>query len=208
MLEALEFLLSGVLFGLVAAISPGPLLTLILSETLKYGKREGMKVAIAPLITDTLIVLFVLFILSNLIRYSLVIGIISLLGACFLIYLGVENFRTRTEKLEIKADEKNSLKRGIIANMLNPNPYLFWLFIGGPMIFKGFNIHISTAILFVAGFYSLLIGSNISIVFIAEKSKVFIGGKYYVYIVRALGLMLILFALFFVYEGLRLMGLF
>jgi len=40
MIEGLEFLISGVVFGLAAGIAPGPLLALAFSETLKYGKKR------------------------------------------------------------------------------------------------------------------------------------------------------------------------
>jgi threonine/homoserine/homoserine lactone efflux protein len=208
MFEEFEFLLSGIILGLFAGISPGPLLALVFSETLKHGKTEGTKVAVAPLITDLPIVLFVLFILSNLIRHNSVIGIITLFGACYLIYLGMENLRILTGELEVKLDGKDALKRGIIANFLSPSPYLFWLSIGGPMVFKSLEISALAAILFVIGFYSLLIGSKIGFALIVDKSKSLIKSRYYVYIIRILGLTLILFALFFVYEGLSLIGLF
>jgi threonine/homoserine/homoserine lactone efflux protein len=208
MFEEFEFLLSGIILGLFAGISPGPLLALVFSETLKHGKMEGTKVAVAPLITDLPIVLFVLFILSNLIRYNSVIGTITLFGACYLIYLGMENLRILTRELEVKLDGKDALKRGIIANFLSPSPYLFWLSIGGPIVFKSLEMNVLAAILFVVGFYGLLIGSKIGIALIVDESKSFIKSKYYIYIIRILGLTLILFALFFVYEGLSLIGLF
>ncbi|NWF86840.1 LysE family translocator [Candidatus Bathyarchaeota archaeon] len=208
MFEEFEFLISGIVLGFVAGISPGPLLALVFSETLKQGKIEGIKVAVAPLITDLPIVLFVLFILLNLVRYNFVIGIISLFGAVFLVYLGVENLRVEIKELEAKLDKKNGLKRGIIVNLLNPNPYLFWFFIGGPIIFRSLEMRISTTALFIVGFYSLLIGSEIGVALIVDKSKSFIKSKYYIYIIRALGLTLMLFALFFVYEGLKLLSLF
>ena len=44
-LEA-DSLLFGIVFGLAAGLSPGPLITLVVSETLKNGKKEGIKVAI------------------------------------------------------------------------------------------------------------------------------------------------------------------
>ncbi len=208
MVEGLGFLISGVIFGLAAGTSPGPLLALVFSETLKYGKKEGIKIAVSPLITDLPIVLFVLFILSSLIGYNFIVGIIYLFGACCLIYLGVESLRVKMNKFEVELAKKDALKRGVIANFLNPHPYLFWLSIGGPMIFKSLDIHISATILFILGFYSLLIGSKTAIVLVVEKSKSFIKNKYYLYIVRALGIALILFALFFVKDGLELISLF
>jgi len=208
MIEGFEFLISGIILGLAAGISPGPLLVLVFSETLKYGKMEGIKIAISPLITDFPIVVFVLFILSNLMKYNLVVGTISLCGACYLMYLGVEHLRAEINKFEVNLAKKDALKRGAIANFLSPHPYLFWLSVGGPMIFKSLEIHISGTILFVLGFYSLLIGSKIGIALIVEKSASFLRKKQYIYIVRALGIALIVFALIFVREGLILIGLF
>ena len=57
MLEIIEFLALGAFLGLASGISPGPLLTITISETLQHGKWEGIKVAISPLITDLPIVL-------------------------------------------------------------------------------------------------------------------------------------------------------
>jgi len=189
MIEGIGFLFSGMVFGLAAGISPGPLIALVFSETIKYGKKEGFKIAFAPLITDLPIILFVLLILSRLTKYDLVLGIITLFGAVYLIYLGVE--------IEVKLEKKGALKRGIIANFLSPHPYLFWLFIGGPMILKSLNIHVFATILFILGFYSLLVGSKICITLILDKFKSFTKNKYYIYIIRALGITLILFALIF-----------
>ncbi|MCK4314061.1 LysE family translocator [Candidatus Bathyarchaeota archaeon] len=208
MAEGIEFLISGVIFGLASGTSPGPLLALVFSETLKHGKKEGIKVAVSPLITDLPIVLFVLFILSSLAGYNFVIGIISLFGACYLAWLGVESLRVQIAKSGVELSKKDALKRGVLANLLSPHPYLFWLSIGGPMIFKSLDVHVSATFLFVLGFYSLLVGSKIAIVLFVERSKSFIESKYYLCILRVLGIALILFALIFVRDGLKLIGLF
>jgi len=207
MTSGLEFLGLGVFLGLVAGVSPGPLLALVFSETLKFGRREGVKVAISPLVTDVPIVLFVLFVLSNLIGYGFVVGVVSLFGAGYLVYLGVENLRVRVGEFEAKLGRKDALRRSVVANFSSPSPYLFWLSIGGPIIFKSLDVHFSAMILFVLGFYSLLVGSKIGIVLIVDKSKVFLESKYYLWVVRALGIMLILFSLIFVKDGLALIGL-
>jgi threonine/homoserine/homoserine lactone efflux protein len=206
-MQELGFLISGFILGLAAGISPGPLLALVFSETLKFGKKEGVKIAVAPLITDLPIILFVFFILSYLTKYSCIIGSIALFGAGYLVYLGVENLRVKSEEFKIKLEKKEALKRGIIANFLSPHPYLFWLSIGGPMVFKGLGISFIAAVLFILGFYILLVGSKIVIALIVEKSRSFIGSSYYLYIVRALGIALVFFALIFLRDGLRLIGL-
>lgn len=201
-----ESLLFGIIVGLAAGLSPGPLTTLVFIETLKNGKKEGIQVAISPLISESPIILFVLVTLSSFAGNSIIIGVISMLGACFLIYLGLSNLMTNAKESEEDLGKDNVLLRGITTNLLNPNAYIFWLTIGGPRIIGGMQGHISATILFVLGFYMMLLGSKIAIAIVVDKFKTLVRSKYYVYIIRALGIVLISFALIFVRDALEYVG--
>ncbi len=200
-----DSLLFGIIFGLAAGLSPGPLITLVVSETLKNGKKEGIEVAISPLISESPIILFVLVILSSVAENSILMGVISLLGACFLIYLGLSNLRAVKESKD-HLGKDNALLRGITTNLLNPNTYLFWLTIGGPRILESAQVHISATILFILGFYMMLVGSKTAVAIVVDKSKTLVKSKYYAYIIRALGVVLIVFALTFVRDALEFVG--
>jgi len=200
--DFIEFLALGAFLGLTAGISPGPLLAITISETLQHGKWEGIKVAVSPLITDMPIVLSALFVLSQLASSSFIIGIIAFFGASYLIYSGIESLKIKSGSFEINSEKKDALKRGVIVNFGNPHPYIFWLTIGGPMIFKSLNTHIWATILFIFGFYSLLVGSKVVVALIVERSKYFIKSKYYFSIVRTLGIAQIIFGLTFIKMGL------
>lgn len=202
MLDIIGFLVLGAFLGLAAGISPGPLLAITISETLQHGKWEGIKVAISPLITDLPIVLSVLFILSHLTSSNFVIGIIAFFGASYLIYSGMESLKIKQNSFELKLEKKDALKRGIIVNFGNPHPYIFWLSIGGPIIFKSLNTHIWATVLFIIGFYSFLVGSKVIVALIVEKSKYFINSKYYFSIIRILGVAQIIFGFTFIKVGL------
>ena len=116
MVNVFESLFPGIVLGLVAGLSPGPMLALVIAETLKFGKEEGFKVAVSPLITDSTIVLLTLLGLSTLAEHDLVIGTISIFGACYLIHIGLENLRTRTSRFEVVIKKKEAFKRAIITN--------------------------------------------------------------------------------------------
>jgi len=193
--------------GLAAGLSPGPLITLVVSETLKNGKKEGIKVAVSPLISESLIVLFVFVILSSIAENSIVIGAISLLGACFLIYLGLSNLRANVKEPKNHLGKNNALLRGITTNLLNPNTYLFWLTVGGPRILESSLYNLSAPILFILGFYVMLVGSKTAVAIAVDESKTLVRSKHYVYIIRALGIVLIVFALIFVKDALEHFGL-
>jgi len=202
----IDSLFFGMIIGLAAGLSPGPLITLVVSETLKKGKKEGIEAAISPLISEIPIILFVLATLSGAAGDSILMGGISLLGACFLIYLGLSNLRANVKESKDHLGKDNALLKGITANLLNPNTYIFWLTIGGPKILESAQDHFPVAILFIFGFYMTLVGSNTAVVIVVDKSKTLIKSKYYAYIVRALGAVLIGFALTFVKDALEFVG--
>jgi len=203
---AAESLLFGIVVGLAAGLSPGPLITLVVSETLKNGKKEGIEVAISPLISESPIILFVLLILSSVGGNFFVLGVISLLGALFLIYLGMSNLTADVKESREHLGKDNALLRGITTNLLNPNTYMFWLTIGGPRILENAMVDISAAIFFVIGFYTMLVGSGTVVAVFVAKSKTLINGKYYAHIIRVLGIVLIVFALVFVRDALEFAG--
>ena len=84
---------AGLVYGLSAGFSPGPLMALVISQTLKHGIREGVKVAVAPLITDLPIILVSLLVLTRLTDFKTALGVISIIGGIFVAYLAYGNFR-------------------------------------------------------------------------------------------------------------------
>jgi threonine/homoserine/homoserine lactone efflux protein len=207
MYQSVEFLLMGLVLGFAAGISPGPLMAMTISETLQHGSKEGVKVAMSPLITDILIVSSMVFILLRFESQNSVIAFISLAGAVYLIHLGISSFKIKNIDLDISNTKKESLKKGILANFLSPHPYLFWIAIGAPILIKALAVDMLAAILFVVGFYIFLVGSKIMIAIIVGRFRSFLKNNYYLYTIRSLGIVYLIFALFFIEEGLELMGL-
>jgi threonine/homoserine/homoserine lactone efflux protein len=198
----LAYLLPGLAFGLSAGISPGPLLTLVMTQTLKHGVREGVKVSLAPLLTDLPIIIVALFILDRLTSLDPVLGAISLFGAGYLLYLGYESLMFKGDMPSDQAEAPHSIRKGIVANFLNPSPYMFWFSIGGPLMLKAFNLGLIAAVLFIVPFYCLLVGAKCMVAIVAGRSRHFLRSRYYIYTVRGLGLVLCLFGLLFVKDAL------
>ena len=207
MTAELSFLATGVVFGLSAGVAPGPLLTLVISETLKHGTGSGIKVAMAPLITDTPIVLLAIFVVSQVSGLHFVLGLISLGGAAFLVYLGYESMVFKGAALNVEGSRPQSLRKGIIANFLNPSPYLFWFSVGAPIVIKATGVGLAGPLLFLTGMYLLLVGSKVVIAWLTGKSRRFLQSRGYVVTNRILGIVLLVFAALFVRDGLRFLGL-
>ena len=56
----------------------GPLLVLVISETLRHGFRVGIMVAITPLLTDFPVMVVAILLLNQLTHFDLLLGGISL----------------------------------------------------------------------------------------------------------------------------------
>jgi threonine/homoserine/homoserine lactone efflux protein len=203
MLTEISFFISGLILGVSSGLTPGPLLTLVISETLCYGRCAGIKISISPLITDLPIILAAFFILTKIENISQVIAVIYFAGAVFLSYLAYENIRFKGLNTQQIKRDSHSLVKGVVTNFLNPSPYLFWFTIGMPIIFKALNHSLLAVILFIFSMYLFLVGSKIGLVFIIAKYRFFLKSTGYIYTIRLLGVVLFLFALLFVKEGLK-----
>jgi threonine/homoserine/homoserine lactone efflux protein len=199
---------SGVLFGLYAGFSPGPLLALVVSETLRHGARAGIRVALAPLITDFPIIALSILLLAQLARFQIILGIISLVGGIVVMKLAWESLRTRGVNVDVQNVRPQSLRRGIVVNFLNPSPYLFWISVGGPIMIRAAQHNNWRAAAFLLGFYPLLVLSKMVLALVVGRSRDFLTGRIYIYIMRALGVVLFAFAMVLFKDGLHLMGVF
>jgi threonine/homoserine/homoserine lactone efflux protein len=199
-------LVAGLVFGLSGGVSPGPLLTLVISETLNHGIGAGVRVAAAPLITDLPIVGLVLLVLSRLTDVEPVLGAVSLAGAAFLAVLGAHGVMFRGVELQEGETVSRSLAKGVTTNFLNPNPYLFWATIGGPMVVRSAGQGLEVAATFVVVFYLMLVGSKVVVAVAVGRSRGLLHGSAFVWLNRGLGAVLLVFSALFLLDGLGYLG--
>jgi len=200
------FFTVGTVLGLSAGFAPGPLLTLLISETLQHDIKSGVKVALAPIITDLPIIILTLFVLSKLSNFHNILGVISIAGGFFILSMGYESLCTKGIELSIREAEPKSLTKGVLANALNPHPYLFWFSVGAPTMTKAMSVNIIAPLTFIISFYTFLVGSKILLAILIGKSKSFLSGKVYVYTMRFLGVILGVLAFVLFYDGLKLLN--
>jgi threonine/homoserine/homoserine lactone efflux protein len=201
----LNYLTIGTLLGVSAGFAPGPLLTLVISETLQYDIRAGIKVAFAPIATDLPIIVLTVFILANLANFHGFLGAISLAGGFLILYMGYQAMRVRRLDVNPKKGKPRSWTKGMIVNVLNPHPYLFWLTVGAPMMTKAANYGILGPSAFIVSFYIFLVGSKIVLAIVVGRSKSILSDHWYIYSMRFLGLALCGFAVVLFHDGLKLL---
>jgi len=201
----IELLGAAAAFGLSGGLSPGPLLALVLAETLAYGRRAGLAVAVAPLVTDGPIIAAAVFLFGRIEDSGPALGIVSLAGGCLLASWGVAGIRARPPEIEDAAADPRawgSLAKGVAANFLNPSPYLFWLTIGAPLLVRAAEPGWGMAAFFLGVFYVGLVGSKVVLAVLVARSRSVLGSRGYLSAHRALAAVLLVYAAVFIRDGL------
>ena len=199
-------LAAGLILGLTAGAAPGPLMALVIAQTLRHGAREGVKVAVVPLVTDPPIILVSLLVLSRLANLEYVLGVISLAGGLYVLYLSYENARAHRLEPQVSEVRPRSLRKGSVINALNPHPYLFWVTVGVPFILMSWEDSHITPAMFVSSFFLLLIGAKVSLALAVGRSRSFLTSKMYVYVMRVLAAVLFILAAYLIKNAFDYLG--
>ena len=195
----------GLVLGISAGLSPGPLMSLVITQTLEHGKREGIKVSLAPLLTDPPIILVSLLILGQFASQDPILGAIAWLGAGVLLLLARGVWRAEPPGGEgQRGIAPRSILKGLSINLLSPNPWLFWLTIGVPTLLRAETAWEASA--FLLGFYPCLVGGKLGIALLVGRYGTGLRPALYRGIMRGLAILLILFAVLLVRDGARLLG--
>jgi len=153
------YILQGIGYGLAAAAQPGPFQTYLISQTLIKGWRQMLPAALAPLVSDGPIIALCLLVLSQvppwLQRFLYIAGGLFLLYLAYGTYKSWKNFDPTIPHVD-KETQQNILKAALI-NTLNPNPYIFWSLVTGPILVTGWRETPVHGLGFLAGFYATMI---------------------------------------------------
>jgi len=161
----LVYLLQGLALGFPAAAQPGSMQAYLLAQTLKNGGRRTLPLAFAPLISDGPIVLLMLLLLTY--TPPLFLSLLQIVGGFFLLYLAWgawKGMQTAVSAPPPPDSAQKGLLKAALLNALNPNPYIFWATIAGPILLTGFRESIWHGLSFLIGFYVTLVGGFAALV--------------------------------------------
>ena len=187
--------------GLVAGITPGPLLVLIMSETLKFGEKAGIQIAFVPLFSDLPVIIISLLILARLSDYDSILGFISIAGAIYLFILAAENILKNTSRFVFSESHNQSILKGTVANYLSPHPYIFWIVVGGPIFIQAWSKNHLNGIAFLVSFYSFIVGSKVVFTLIFARGITLIKKKSYSLILKVTSILLVALGVWLIYEA-------
>ena len=159
------YLLLGATYAFAAAVQPGPYQTYLVSQALSHGWRHTLPAALAPLLSDVPIVLLVLLVLSRM--PSALEQVLRCAGGVFLLYLAWRAYRTwQTYRLAAEggATARRSLLNAAVVNLLNPNPYLGWSLVMGPLLLRAWREAPANGLALLVAFYGTMVVASVGIV--------------------------------------------
>jgi threonine/homoserine/homoserine lactone efflux protein len=103
----------------------------------------------------------------------------------------------------VPLERPRSWFKGIVTNLLNPHPWIFWLTVGAAMLAGSMARGWPAVVVFLVGFYVLLVGSKVLLALLTGRSRDWLAGGSYRVVMRVLAVLLAGFALLLFREGWR-----
>ena len=152
----------GATYGFAAAVQPGPFQTYLVSSTLSHGLRRTLPAVLAPLLSDIPIVSLVLLVLTKVPPPAL--NLLRTAGGVFLLYLAAgafAAFRTyRAPQVHQPSQATRTLFEATVVNLLNPNPYISWSLILGPLLLEAWRAAPAYGIGLLVSFYAAMMATT------------------------------------------------
>jgi threonine/homoserine/homoserine lactone efflux protein len=160
----------GFTLALSAVVMPGPFQAFLLFRAVRHGWRRTLPAALAPLITDGPILALVLLVLTRMPAWFL--ETLRIAGGCFILFLARGAYLTLRRGMSpgdaAEAAPSRTLLGAVAINALNPNPYLFWAVVGGPIVLSAWRESPWLGGAFLLGFYgTFVLGLGIQIILFA-----------------------------------------
>lgn len=198
----LSLALAGAVLGVVEGIKPGPLLTMVVRETLSGGLRAGIWTAAAPVFTDGPLIVLSLVAAAWMATQTSVLLAITVAGAIFLAHMGIECFSLELPDVSAQdAPSKASFLRGITTNLLNPGVYVFWFLIGGPLMASVVDQEVLAPVAYALSFLGTIILTKVCIAYLISKSSQGITPQIYRNLLGVCGLVMLCFSLYYVWQA-------
>jgi threonine/homoserine/homoserine lactone efflux protein len=201
MISTWLYLFQGVGFGLAAASQPGPLQTYLVSQSVTRGWRRTLPAALAPLLSDGPIVTLCLLALSQMPAWLQ--RFLYVAGGSFVLYLAYGTYKSwKNFEMQTPAAESGggSVFKAALTNILNPNPYIYWTLVTGPILIKGWRETPANGIGFMAGFYLTMISSLAGLILVFSLASRF-GPKFSRILLGISALALLCFGLYQLWLG-------
>ncbi len=182
MVGLMPLVFQGFGYGFLAGITIGPFLGYVINVVLTRGWRQSLPLITIPLVVDTPIIIIFLNVLNELPEYAL--DVMSIAGGSFVLWLGWNTWRDNKRAKDYGTNPEKTdpgvhpggvslwgiYVRGLLVNVLNPAPYLFWSTVSGPILLDGIRVGgMGYAFGFLVAYYSVFLTLIFILMLVIER---------------------------------------
>jgi threonine/homoserine/homoserine lactone efflux protein len=152
----------GAVLGLASAAAPGPFQAVLVARSLRAGPLRALPLAFVPLASDPVAIAVVLLVLGQLPGGFL--RALTGVGAAVVLWIAALTLRDALRGQGTSAAGADRASRGFVAaaavNVTNPNAWIFWSAVGGPLVAAMWRASAAAALAFLAAFYACITAGN------------------------------------------------
>ena len=130
---SLEILIAFAIAATIVVVIPGPTILLVISQAIAHGRRAVIPLVSGVVLGDfTAMTLSLLGLGALLAASAALFSVLKLIGAFYLIYLGLKLWRSNPEKDEVsfvvdEASSRSLFKSAFVVTALNPKGIVFFV---------------------------------------------------------------------------------
>jgi len=202
--------LSSLLIAYSGALMPGPMLTVVVTETPRQGARAGPLVVLGHAILELTLLVALVIGLGPLLEHHTLKAVLQIVGGSMLVWTAVSMIvalARRQVSIDWEGQSDGGRARavvmGILSSLANPYWLLWWATIGLGLLTKAYALGVAGLVAFYLGhitgdltWYSLISGT-------IAAGKRFITARVYATMLSVAAAFLLVLAAWFLTSGLR-----
>lgn len=177
-LAILKYIGIGASLAFAAAVQPGPLQAYLLNRVASIGSRRTLPASMSPLLSDGPIALAALLVLGRL--SPAMQSVLRTAGGVLLLFLAWNAFRQWKRRDHDALEQSGKVPRtffeAALVNFLNPNPYLGWALILGPVVVSAWREAPPMGVAVVVSFYATMV-CTLAVLILLFGSAKFLGPR-------------------------------
>jgi threonine/homoserine/homoserine lactone efflux protein len=198
--SALIFLASVAVITVSGAFMPGPLFAATIAKSYN-DPRAGIKITAGHAAMEIPLITAIFLGFDFIFKDQTVFAYIALIGGAILLYMGVSELRARKTIVQESQYGQGSFTTGMITTVTNPYWVFWWATVGAALVTTAIGFGLVILPLFIATHLAVDLGWNHFVATTVNRSKGLWDHKWHEYLILGAAIIMIFFALYFIWSS-------
>jgi threonine/homoserine/homoserine lactone efflux protein len=198
--SSLMFLASVAVITVSGALMPGPLFAATIAKSYNDPKA-GIKVTAGHAAVEIPLIIAIFLGFDFIFKDQTVFAYIALIGGIILMYMGVSELRARKAIVEEKDNGQDSFTTGVVTTITNPYWVFWWATVGAALITTAIGFGLIILPFFIIVHLAVDLGWYHFVATTVFRSKGLWDHKWHEYLILAAAIIMIFFALYFIWSS-------